>query len=683
MRRNSMACRCMRGIAQRVLAMLLVAILCVSMGMPAALTHAGLSSNGSSIAFAAEGDGGTDPVESEPTYVNVPYVMQKTIPEARSQLEAAGFVVVVLGDSTDTSTVVTQDIIGQAPQGSTITITGKETEVSTPVLDRMIVGYVDPDTGTYIQYPDAAQGQVPIVKIKGGRIQLLSTVFWDTGKGGYAADQGVPVSWSSGDTNIATVDPTGMLTASKDGEVTITCTSQRYGEVLARIDVKIVGQDGAYVTEVVITRDDGTPYRDERILFKEKLDGKQNAQPYATVYYSDGTQKCTWKGEVIDNLVWSSTDAEICYVNPDTGRILPKDDGSVRAVATVSGGISGNVSGYVYVVIDTGRYNSEYWPSDTLRVEISYAADESRVAKTKTYDVGSFSALGLTQAAYTVVTNNGHYATSCAEGVTLSRLLDDLGLVKSEVSHFRLFPNDNNGAQISADYLFNRPSYYFPNMDIGLTNGRVVAEPMIAVRDSWRVDSTERDFSQMNEGRRFRMVLGSSSLTDSAGSKTIKFIHTIKIVMQGSEPVLPPDGNDPDSPGGPGGNDPDGPGGLGEETGGGGGGLGSGPGSVNGFGTSEGEGFGDTSGSGVGVAGSSGNAEDESGASADGLSEGQDTQETSSRWQVFQMMSKAESDIDPLDFHNPIEPFLIPGVTAVAAAGGGFTLRRYRKELAV
>jgi hypothetical protein len=649
---------------------------------PADSGSAGAGSTGAGTGTG--GDGGGSGTQPAPVSAPVPYVMEKTIVDARSLLVAAGFHVVVQGDSSDSSIVVSQDVMGSAPVGSTVTITGEA--APTPTVTSIQVGYVDPQSGTYVQLPQLSQGQVPTVTQKGGRIQLLSTVYWSTGAGGYASDQGVRVSWATEDPSIATIDQTGMLTAVKDGTVKITCTDLTHGGVSSSIDVKIVGQSGAYVTEVLITDENGTSYGDSRIIFK-KLDGTQSAQPYATVKYSDGTEKCTWRGDKIDNLVWSSTDSEICYVNDATGRLIPKDDGSVREVATVSGGIDGAVSGYVYVVIDTGRYNSEYWPSDTLKIQVVYASDESKVAKEKDYDVGSFSSLGLVQNAYTIITSNGHYATDSAMGVPVTTVLSDMGIDPSEISVFRLFANDSNGgsngAQISKSYLLDRTGYYFPNMDATLTIGAVPSVPMIAICDSWCEDSTKVDYSQMNEGRRFRMVLGSSSLTDACGSKSVKFINTIKIVMSGAPPVSPGDnGNGSGNGTGSGTGNGNGTGGSGSGNGGGGNG-----GSGNGEGTG-------LLGIGLGASSSETGLSSQSGAFSAQSDEGFGTNENAddapagaagesgaSRWQVFEMMKKQDSDIDPIDWTNPLEPYLVPFILSIVVIGAGATGIRFRRRL--
>ena len=129
--------------------------------------------------------------------------------------------------------------------------------------------------------------------------------------------------------------------------------------------------------------------------------------------------------------------------------------------------------------------------------------------------------------------------------------------------------------------------------------------------------------------------------------------------------------------------DPD-PGSENTPPGGGGGGKGSGTGSGLGS-EGTGTGAGGTSGTSgdktiLGLSNTSELSSDGSqgaeGGSAGGEGDGR-------RWQVFEMMSKAKSDVDPLDYSNPLEPFLLPGVLAVMAAGGVTNRVRFRRELAV
>lgn len=655
-------------IARRAFAVLVTTILCFSLSVPAIAFSGQTFSGGiANTAFAAEGDGGAGdtPTEPEPTYVNVPYVVESTVAQARATLQAAGFVVVVEGDTSDTAIVTNQSHYQTALEGSTITITAKAPVA--PTIYQVRLGYVDPATGSYINRPGDAD--VPYIINKGGTMQMLATVVWSTGTEGYASDQGVTVSWSVDDPSVASIDNRGMLTALKDGTVTVSCTTQTYGTVTSTIRVDVKGQDGAYVSEVLVTREDGSFYGDETILFEE-FDGTTQVPLYVTVVYSDGTEKCTWKGDKIDNLTWSSSDIDAVYVGEQTGTVKPKRDGSAFVTASVPGGLNGTMQGYVAVMVDTGQFADDNMPSDSLTITVVYESDESVVVKEKTYDVGSLSALGLSYQAYTQVTSNGSFQTVSAQGVYLTTVMDDLELKTGEISHFYFSALDGiNKAMISANYLLERTGYYYPNAKYEWTNDGQEAPPMLAVLSKAERNVAVANFSDLSEGTRFRLCLGSSNFTDPSAQKSFKYLSHMWVVMEGAPPTEDDEKNtqtpSPEK-------DP-------EETILGTDSEGSGTGS--GFG--EGDGTGRSLGSGSATSGSSGSSDgDGTNGSSEGLSRGEG-EEASSRWQVFQMMSKAESDIDPIDFNNPIEPFLIPGMAAVAAAGGGLTFKRYRKELAV
>lgn len=668
-----------KGQTWRILAVVLAFALCFSLGVPAVAFPGHFNLTAGTACAVEEGDTADLP-DPEPVQTNVPYVVESTVAEARAALQAAGFVVAVEGDASDNAIVMSQSQYPVAPAGSTITITAQAPVA--PTIYQVRLGYVDPATNTYINQPGA--NDVARIIDKGGKMQMLATVIWSTGSEGYASDQGVSVSWSVDDPSVATIDSRGMLTALKDGTVTVSCTTQTYGTVTNTIKVDVKGQEGAYVTQVLITREDGSYYGDDTILFKE-FDGTTSVPLYVTVVYSDGTQKCTWKGDKIDNLTWSSSDVDAVYVGEQTGTVKPRNDGSAYVTASVSGGLNGTVEGYVPVMVDTGKYKDGYMPSDSLVISVVYEADESTVVKEKTYDVSSLSALGIDQQAYTQVTSNGNYQTVSAQGVYLSKVMDDMGLKTDEISHFYFSALDGiNKAMLSAQYIFGRTGYYFPNADNGWVNGRQAAAPMLAVVSKAVRNVPTADFWDLSEGTRFRLCLGSANFTDASAQKSYKYLSHIWVVMDGAEKT----GGDGDGPGGNGGNGTGSGQGAGDGQGeGGGSGLSSGAGSVVGLGASEGEGFGDDSGSAPYDPGSSGDSDisdspEAIDKSVEGDSEKSDT-DPSSRWQVYQMMKNAQSDIDPLDANNPYEPFLLPGMAAVAAAGGGFTVKRYRKELAV
>ena len=639
---------------------------------------------------------------------DVPWVVGMTVGDAKSALTAAGFGFSVEGATENSASVVNQSVVGRAELGTTVVITG---ETNSPTIVEAYVGYVDPDTGDYIQYPDAAVGQVPVIKTKGGQIELLASVRWSTGTGGYASDSGnsVTVTWESSDPSIATVDSRGIVTAVSDGTVSITCTTQQYGTVSASIDVRVVAQDGAYVTYVAVTDENGTPYGDNRIIFTEDLDGTQWVQLYVLVLYSDGTTKSTAAGDVIDGVTWSVSNSDLAYINESTGRMRPEAAGSFSAQVSVAGGLDGPVTGLVYVTVDNAQAG-EYIPADTLTVRVVYNVDGEEIEwSSHTYDVASFSALGLSQQAYTQVKMTGEWQTTSASGVYVTTMLEDLGIDADNISQY--YFTDTLGMvrrQVTASRV-SQTGYYFPDFEAGLTTNAQPVQAMIAVAASSVDNSATVDYSNLNESIRFRLCVGSTSSTDPAAYYSLYCIQEITILMSGSPPYSSTsdpegDGSGGDG-GGSGGGDGGGPGGSGggdggadgsgsgtEGDGSGGGGEGDGIGSGSGDWPTEagsgGEGDGisiinaDAAGA-SGEEGAAGGSGDEggSGQSSDADAEGSGGGTGRSGWSAFEMLTD-DTTAGSYNLDNPLIVWIIPAVLAMLAAGGVTQGVRFRKECA-
>lgn len=641
-------------------------------------------------AAAARNDGEAAPPQPDPVVnVRVPWVVDNTVDEAKSKLVAAGLAFEVQGDTAGTAHVVSQSIDGMVPAGTVVVIVGK-LDVPKPVLEEVYLGYVDPQTGVYIQYPDAGAGQVPQIDKKGGQLQMLASVRWDTGAGGYATDQGISLTWTSTDAAVASVDPsTGLVTALKDGTVRIRGTTNGQGAIFSEIELHIVGQEGAYVKEVAIVKEDGTPYRDERILFKE-YDGSTAVQLYVVVLYSDGTTKNTALGDAVEGLSWESSDKKTVYVGPETGRVKPYEDGSAEVTVKVPGGKDGPVAGAVIVVADSGKLG-ERNPSSTITFNVVYEKDDSgQVYASKTYDASSLSALGVVQQAYSQFKGDGNYQVLSAEGVYLDAIMRDLSQEPSEVSALYLGTTDSgNPWMIPGSMVFGIDSWYFPDYS---TTGSMVgrkAPPMIATRTA--ESSTKADFSRLNGNDQFRLCIGTSGdKTDNSAQRSRYNISDVKIVMKGSPPTGSGGGDGPENPG----DDPKSPGlggGAGGPSGPGSGSTGVGSGAGNaGIGAAAMDSSGSVDKAKTGLADSTDYQQSAEGSEgAAGGQEGSDeaseggTGQGGRRWQVYQMMSKAKSETDPADRNNPLEPFLLPTVLAMAAAGGTSTTARFRKELRV
>ncbi|NTW28214.1 MAG: hypothetical protein HGA39_02470 [Coriobacteriia bacterium] len=493
----------------------------------------------------------------------------------------------------------------------------------------------------------------------GGQLRMLACVTWSDGSAHYQNEadwRDVTLAWKTNNADIATVDSRGVVTAVGDGTVRITATAPN--GTSGSVNIRIFGQSGAYVTNVDIVNDVGVSYGDSRIGF-DKVDSSSNVHLYARITYSDGKVACNAPNASdytaladLSTLSWSVSNIDVGYVNATSGNFIAKAQGTVAVYARMTGGDpaanGGAVQDRVWVVIDTGTGSDEYLPSDSLEIKIVYQDDESLVAETHIYSIAQLRDIQTARCTYTLTRSAGNYVTDSAEGIYLSTLIEQLGVSLNEVYAFRFAANDGaNPGAITSRFLFDYTRYYFPYFDTGgLMADRQVVMPMLAFADNWREGgSCEEEYSGLNPGTCLRLLFGSTGAADASTAKSIKYIHTMTIVMAGSPPV------------GSGGD------------GGSGGSSGTGSGSESGSGVDTGSGnvsvlvTADGGGSGTGGSADSG----------DGAAKG--------RWQVFEMMGSSASDIDPIDFTNPLQPWALPSAVALMLVGASYVFLRFKKEL--
>jgi hypothetical protein len=400
------------------------------------------------------------------------------------------------------------------------------------------------------------------------------------------------------------------------------------------------------------------------------------------------------------------------YVNVTSGNFIPQHDGRTQVRVSVTGADptkGGIAADSVFIAVTTGTYSDGNAPSDHLLIKITYSENENLIAKEETLSIGELQGIQTVSHTYSLTRSDGKYVTDSATGIEMAALLGHLGIDPGDVAWFRFAANDGaNPGAITAGFLFGYNRYYFPLADWGVTNGAVSVPPMLAYADSWREGGNcDPDFSSLNNGTCLRLLFGSTGLADNSTSRSLKYINTMTIVISGAPPVGSGTGN------GQGDGDGDGPG-NGDE------GEGSGDGDEG-----EGNGAGGTDdnqeNSGTNTDGTGQNTNNQQNATAGDKQQTQNqnivilnagalreiAQETpltesekelqeildsetpqgssgaagGSRWQVFEMMNAVNSDLPPIPFNNPLEPFLIPGILAVAIAGGGFSAFRYKRRV--
>ncbi|MGV8083946.1 MAG: Ig domain-containing protein [Coriobacteriia bacterium] len=512
----------------------------------------------------------------------------------------------------------------------------------------------------------------------GGQLRMLACVTWDDGSAFYQNEaewRDVVLSWKTSDASVATVNSRGVVTAVGDGTVKITATTPN--GVSGSLSIRVFGQSKAYVTSVDIVNDEGISYGDSRIGF-DKVDSSATVHLYARIAYSDGTFACNAPNAPdytpsadLSTLSWSVSNVDVGYVNAASGNFLAKAQGTVAVYAKMTGGDPSENGGVaqdrVWIVIDTGSGHEENLPSSELVVKVVYQDNESLVAETHTFTIAELKAIQNARCTYTLTRSAGNYVTDSAQGIYMTTLLDKLGIVLDEVYAFRFAANDGaNPGAITKRFLFDYTRYYFPYFDTGgLMADRQLVMPMLAYADNWREGGTcEEDYSSLNSGTCLRLLFGSTGAADGSTAKSIKYIHTMTIVMAGSPPV---------GEGGDGGS------GSGLDTGSG---TGSGDGSGTGTGTGSGIGTGGSTGDGSGTG--TGNVTallNSSGGSGDGDATDGGSGAARGRWQVFEMMGTSASDIDPIILDNPLQPWALPSAGTLVLVGAFYVLVRFKKEV--
>ncbi|MXX68733.1 MAG: hypothetical protein F4Y74_07220 [Gemmatimonadales bacterium] len=161
---------------------------------------------------------------------------------------------------------------------------------------------------------------------------------------------GVSVTWSSGETSVATVDASGRVTAVANGEATITATSgNASGTALVHVD------QIASSVDVSPAADTLTALGDTLRLTAEAVDANGHAVADA-------------------EFMWSSTDGSVVTVDAD-GLATAVDNGSADISAT-SDGASGSASLVVAqrtAAVEISPPMATLTPSDTLRLTATAA----------------------------------------------------------------------------------------------------------------------------------------------------------------------------------------------------------------------------------------------------------------------------------------------------------------------
>ena len=227
------------------------------------------------------------------------------------------------------------------------------------------------------------------------------------------------VAWSSGNTSVATVSSTGVVTAKAAGTTTITVTTKDGGKTATCNVTVVIPVTGVSLDQTSLTMVAG----DNRTLT-------------ATVSPSDATDK---------SVTWSSSNTSVATVS-STGVVTAKAGGSATiTVTTNDGGKTASCSVTVSVPVtgvslnktsltlsegDTQTLTATVSPTTATDKEVSWASDNETVATVTSS--GAIVAKNAGTAVITVTTHDGAKTASCA--VTVKPRVTGVSLDNTSIS---------------------------------------------------------------------------------------------------------------------------------------------------------------------------------------------------------------------------------------------------------
>jgi hypothetical protein len=408
-----------------------------------------------------------------------------------------------------------------------------------------------------------------------GSLQLYAQVETAEGDIDWADNLSVSTAWSieetldedgnPTDTKLAEIDRgEGVLRAlgQGNGNVKVRCTAMSPYSGYAEAWVSIQGNSGVpYVTDIQICNDTGEVIADDDSTRFDSASFGLEQHFYAQVTYVDPLTgesyvKSTLAGDTVAGLKWTvSGDSGVCYVNEDTGVVVPQKTGTVTLRASIAGGgqLGDTIEDKATLLLGGDEIDEQrdYNPVDYITVVVKYAAedkseyisrDQYDEARTWYYSISDLEGLGTTTNHYTLVKKNGSWDRMDAYGIYLSQLLDDQNLEGDDIDGFYFGAADAaNTGYVSYEWVFNQNRYYFPNMSIGTgdLDARQVA-PMLATKTLQITNGDgldDIDVSQLSDQTRVRLCMGAESATTNNAQKSLYNVNKITIILKGAPPA--------------------------------------------------------------------------------------------------------------------------------------------------
>ena len=423
-----------------------------------------------------------------------------------------------------------------------------------------------------------------------GTLQLVSLLTWRNGTGDEDESGADRVSWQSTDTKVASVSPTGLVTAAGDGSCDIECSIAADQGITDGVDLKatvhlnVSGQsDAVRVTAIEIWCDGevvdntGNPIIktvEESQLATEVLalyavvdvlDPKTNE----TKTYSTKDGLISKQVEGLADIVWSVENSDYADIDAVNGSYRQNNFGASVVYATWGEGtdyMKRTQATITYRDANPSENQDGFSPQTTLRIKAYYevsttgekfdkppADDAGQFVVDKTLSLSQVKGIDSTTATYSSVdSTTGSYMTITGTGAYLSKLIEEAGVEIDGIAGFWFQTADSGGGVyaegVSYDFLYGTQRYWYPRAKDGGKEryaDAVQVWPIVAWETSQlhRNDGNCQPDYDMNDGRSFCLLMGGTKEGGNS-NKWARNIKTIYIKLSGKAPAGDEDGDD-------------------------------------------------------------------------------------------------------------------------------------------
>ena len=423
-----------------------------------------------------------------------------------------------------------------------------------------------------------------------GTLQLVSLLTWRNGTGDEDESGADRVSWQSTDTKVASVSPTGLVTAAGDGSCDIECSIAADqgitdgADLKATVHLNVTGQNDAVRVSAISIWCDGEVVDNTGNPIIKTVEESQLATEVLALYavvdvldpktnetktYSTKDGLISKQVEGLADIVWSVENSDYADIDAVNGSYRQNNFGASVVYATWGEGtdyMKRTQATITYRDANPSENQDGFSPQTTLRIKAYYevsttgekfdkppADDAGQFVVDKTLSLSQVKGVDSTTATYSSVDSaTGSYMTITGTGAYLSKLIEEAGVEIDGIAGFWFQTADSGGGVyaegVSYDFLYGTQRYWYPRAKDGGKEryaDAVQVWPIVAWETSQlhRNDGNCQPDYDMNDGRSFCLLMGGTKEGGNS-NKWARNIKTIYIKLSGKAPAGDEDGDD-------------------------------------------------------------------------------------------------------------------------------------------